>query len=230
LDVRVLQAEMAGSEQAQWDEIRAFIGAYAAQQPVRKVAVVGNAPLQPDVDRAAELDSSDLVFRANSMILDEPGDPPCVGRACHVVILSRSTRLTRWCFQDYRKRAYLVPQMGFPLYYGVRPRPDFWPADLGAMPIPNKAVKQRIADRLDPNHEPGSITPTSGTAALYLAHEMFPDADLVATGFSFLDSQPQSEWAHHSGGSTAVNKHHDLGLEGALLRSWIDDGSVRFFE
>ena len=220
---------MADSEQEQWEGIRSFLRAYAAHDPVRKVAVVGNAPLEPDPDRAEDLDSSDLVIRANSMILDEPGDPPCVGNTCHAVILSRSTRITRWCFQDYRNRAYLVPQMGFPLYYGVRPRPDFWPADLGAMPIPNKAIKKRIADLLDPNHEPGSLTPTSGTAAIYLAHEMFPGAEMIATGFSFMDDQNQTEWAHHSGGSTKVNKHHDLALEGNLLRSWVDDGSIRFY-
>lgn len=224
----MLAAEMADSEQEQWEGIRSFLLAYAAHDPVRKVAVVGNAPLQPDPDRAEDVDSSDLVIRMNSLRLDEPGEPGCLGAACHAVVLSRSVRVTPWVFKDYRHRAYLVPQLGFPLYPGVRPRPDFWPPDLGAMPIPNKVVKKRLADLLDPDHEPGSLTPTSGTTAMYLAHEMFPGVDMVATGFSFLDEHEQTEWAHHSGGTTRVNKFHNLALEGALLKAWIADGSVRF--
>ena len=226
----MLQAELAGSHQQQWELLRGFIASYADHLPVSRVAVVGNAPLLPDADRAAALDSADLVFRANSMMLDDPGSPPCLGRTCHVVVLSHATRMTPWVFQDYRRRAYLVPQMGFLLYYRVRPAPDFWPADLGAIPLPNAVVKARLADLLDPEHEPAALTPTSGMAALYLAHEMFPEAQMVATGFSFLHNQSQSEWAHHSGGSTAVHPLHDLELEGALLRTWVEDGSVQFFD
>lgn len=225
----MLRADLDRSQQQQWDFLRDLIASYADHQPVRKVAVVGNAPLEPDPDRVAELNSSDLVLRANSLVLDEPGEPASVGSACHVVLLSRSTRMTPWVFQDYRRRAYLVPQMGFPLYYTVRPGPTFWPADLGAVPLPNGVVKKRLADLLDPGHEPGRLTPTTGITAVFLAHEMFPDADLVATGFSFVTDQDQVEWAHHAGGTTAVNKYHDLRLESALLRSWIADGSLRFY-
>lgn len=214
------------SRQQQWDDLRDFVASYAAAQPVRTVAVVGNAPLEPSATRAAELDHSDLVFRANSMMLDEPGDAPCLGTTCHVVVLSHATRITRWVFQDYRRRAYLVPQLGFPAYRVVRGAPAFWPPDLGALPIPNGVVKARLTDRLDPNHVPGRLIPTTGTTALFLAHEMFPEARTVATGFSFLSDQQQTEWAHHSGGSTAVHRLHDLALEGALVRSWIEDGSV----
>lgn len=225
----MLRADLDRSQQQQWDALRELVASYAVRRPVRKVAVVGNAPLEPDGQRVDELDSSDLVLRANSMALDEPGGPPCVGTTCHVVLLSRSTRLTPWVFRDYRRRAYLVPQMGFPLYYTVRPGPAFWPADLGAVSLPNGVVKRRLADLLDPAHEPGRLTPTTGITAVYLAHEMFPDADLVATGFSFVADQDQREWAHHAGGTTAVNKYHDLRLESALLRRWIADGSLRFF-
>jgi hypothetical protein len=225
----VWRSVLESSRQEQWDDLRDFVASYAAAQPVRKVAVVGNAPLQPSPERAAELDSSDVVIRANSMMLDEPGDPPCVGTTCHVVVLSHATRNTRWIFQDYRRRAYLVPQMGFPLFRSVRGAPDFWPPDLGALPIPNGVVKARLTDLLDPGHVPGRLTPTTGTTALFLAHEMFPDADLIATGLSFVSDQKQTEWAHHSGGSTAVHRLHDLALESALIRSWIKDGSVRFF-
>jgi hypothetical protein len=226
----VLRDELAGSRQEQWGDLRDFLASYAVRQPIRQVAVVGNAPLGPDADRAAAIDASDLVLRANSLMLDEPGDPPTLGTACHVVVLSHATRITPWVFRDYRRRAYLVPQMGFPLFRVVRGAPAFWPADLGALPIPNATVKRQLVDRLDPDHEPGRLTPTSGTTAVFLARELFPAADLVATGFSYFsnpDKDQPGEWAHHSGGTTAVNKNHDLALEGTLLRSWIADGSLR---
>jgi hypothetical protein len=230
LDVRVFRAELAESRQEQWDLLREYVEAYAVHRPVRSVAVVGNAPLAPDLERAAAIDAADLVLRMNSLRLDEPGEPPTLGTACHVVLLSRRTRTTRWVFQDYRRRAYLVPQMGFPLLRGVRLNPLFWPTDLGAMPLPNGVVMKRLADRLDPDHQPGRLIPTSGTTLAYLAHEMFPEARMVATGFSFMADTEQTEWAHHSGGSTVVNPYHRLSLEGALLRSWVADGSMQFFE
>ncbi len=213
-----------------WDLLRDLLAAYAERRPVGRVAVVGNAPLLPDAERAQDIDACDLVIRMNSLKLDEPGDPPCLGTACHVVLLSRATRMTRWSLQDYRRRLYLVPQTGFTLFRTLRDLPMHWPADLGAIPVPNGAVSARIADRLDPEREPGSLLPTSGMIALFLAHELFPDAQTVATGFSFLSNRAQSEWAHHSGGSTTVNARHQLELEGALLESWIADGSVRFYE
>jgi hypothetical protein len=230
LDVRVLQADLTASHQAQWDLLRDYLESYAEHRPVRSVAVVGNAPLLPDAERARAIDASDLVFRMNSLRMDEPDEPPCVGRACHVVLLGRRTTVTPWVFQDYQRRAYLVPQMGFPLLQRIRPVPGYWPSDLGALPLPNGVVKKRLADRLDPGHEPGRLTPTSGTAMIYLAHEMFPAADLVATGFSFLAQPEQTSWGYHSGGSVPLGQYHYLDIEATLLRSWIDDGSMRFFD
>ena len=224
----MLAAELDGSRTELWDLLRAFIACYAERQPIAKIAVLGNAPLQPDAGRAADIDTSDLVIRANSFVLDGPGDEPCVGTRCHVVIVSHATAITPDVFRNYRSRAYLVPQAGFPLYYKVNPALSSWPADLGALPIPNAIVKKPLVDLLDPDHQPGRLTPTTGLMALYLAHEMFPDAELLATGFSFLDGRAQQSWAHHSGGTTDVNRYHDLAREGALLRSWIDDGTARF--
>jgi hypothetical protein len=220
------------SRQEQWEHLRALISSYAERTPVRKVAVVGNAPLLPDAARAREIDSSDLVIRVNSMVLDAPGEPACLGTRCHAVILSRSTRLTRWVFQDYRKRLYLVPQGGIVVWRlgehrGMLLDTPWWPTDLGSIPVPNGVVKARIVRDLDPDHEPGSIIPTSGTMALYLAHEMFADAEFVCAGFSFVDDVEQTQWSHHSGGRTKVNHLHRLDLESRMLRSWIDDGSVR---
>ena len=229
----VLRDDLLASQQQQWELIRTYLASYAATNPIRKVTVVGNAPLRPSAERAAEIDSSDLVIRINEVALDIPGEPPTTGTACHAVILSRSTRMTRWVFHDYRRRAYLVPQAGFVQYrtgdhFGLRLETPYWPPDLGAWPIPNAVVKSRLVHRLAPEAKPGSIIPTSGTMAVFLGHEMFGDADLVATGFSFLEDSSQKTWEHHSGTTTKVNWQHRLDLEAALLRSWIADGSLRF--
>lgn len=230
---RVLRDDLLRSQQVQWDLIRAYMASYAERQPLSSVAVVGNAPLEPDAARAEAIDKCDLVIRANAMMLDAAAGPRCVGTACHVVILSRSTAITPWVFQNYRRRAYLVPQAGFVQYHlenrvGLLLDAPFWPEDLGAMPLPNSVVKTRVARALDPLHRPGSLIPTTGMMAMFMAHEMFPDADLMVTGFSFLDDSEQTHWSHHSGGRTKVNWQHRLDLEAALLRSWIDDGSAHY--
>jgi hypothetical protein len=224
---------LSASQDAQWEALGTYLAAYAAQQPIRQVAVVGNAPLQPDAHRAAAIDASDLVIRVNAMMLDAPGAPPSVGTACNVVILSRSTAITPWVFHDYKRRAYLIPQAGFVQYrpgdqIGLLLEVPFWPHDLGAMPLPNAVVKTRLVRALDAGAKPGSLIPTTGMTALYLAHEMFAHAQVVATGFSFLDDPAQKHWTHHSGGATKVNWQHRLDLEAALLRSWVDDGSVSY--
>jgi hypothetical protein len=229
----VLRDDLLASQEQQWQLIGAYLGAYAARRPVRKVAVVGNAPLEPSAERAADIDSSDLVIRVNEVALDGPGEPPCVGTACHAVILSRSTTMTRWVFHNYRRRAYLIPQAGFVQYrygdtIGLLLETAYWPPDLGAMPVPNGVVKARVVRALAPDAKPGSIIPTTGTMAAFLGHELFPDAELVSTGFSFLEDSSQKYWSHHSGSSTKVNWQHRLDLEAELLRSWIADGSMRF--
>jgi hypothetical protein len=56
---------------------------------------------------------------------------------------------------------------------------------------------------------------------------MFPEAELLATGYSFLDGRQQSEWRYQSGGGSPVIEAHQLPLEAALLRSWVADGSLR---
>jgi hypothetical protein len=229
----VLRDDLLASQQQQWQLIGEYLAAYAARRPIRKVAVVGNAPLGPNPDRAVDIDSSDLVIRVNEVALDGPGEPASIGTACHAVILSRSTTMTRWVFHDYRRRAYLIPQAGFVQYHpgddvGLLLQTTYWPADLGAMPLPNGVVKARVVQALAPDAKPGSIIPTTGTMAVFLGHELFPDAELVATGFSFLENSSQKFWSHHSGSSTKVNWQHRLDLEADLLRSWIDDGSMRF--
>lgn len=225
-----MAAGLASFQERSWQLIGSYLASYAARRPVRKVAVVGNAPLAPCRERADDLDSSDLVIRVNSLALDRPGEP-AVGSACHAVLLSRNTRITPFVFEGYRRRAYLVMQAGFTTFRWFRGPAEHWPADLGAMPVPNDVVTKRLADRLWPDRPPAALIPTTGTTAVFLAHELFPDAELVATGFSYVghrqQTRPQTEWVHHSGGATRVNQLHLLDREGALLQSWVDDGSMR---
>ena len=219
--------ELAASQQAQWDLLRQYIASYAERQPIRTVVVVGNAPLAPDPERVAGIDSADLVFRINCLALDDPGTPPCVGTKCDVVVVSRYAPVTPWMFQDYRQRAYLIPQAGYGLRYILHPQPYLWPSDLGTLPIPNAPVITRLLDRLDPDHVPNELIPTSGMISCFLAHEFFPEADMLAVGFSFLDGRQQQEWRYQSGGGSPVIPAHRLELEAALLTSWIDDGTMR---
>lgn len=224
-------AALDDDERQHWTELGALLAAYAERQPVRKIAVVGNAPLEPSTARAAEVDSADLVFRCNSFVLDSAGDGrPFTGSRVHVVLLNKSTRITPCVFREYRRRLYLLPQGGYTMFRGVRPTPDHWPADLGAWPVSNQAVVKRLNDLLVREREPGSVIPTTGTMSLYIAHECFPGADLVATGYSFLKDRNQTEWDHHVGGTVPVHGAHRIDLEGALLESWIADGSLRFLE
>jgi hypothetical protein len=193
---------------------------------VRRAVFVGNAPLGASDARADGIDEADLVVRANSLALDSAGEQRALGRRCHAVLLSRSTRVNRWVFQNYRSRAYLVMQAGFTTFRTLRENPTHWPADLGAQPVPNAIVTRPLADLLQPGHEPGSVIPTTGTTGVFMLHELFPEAELRVTGLSFLDDPDQTQWEHHSGGGTTVNEKHDLRREAALLRSWLADGSL----
>jgi hypothetical protein len=216
-----------------WSLIRDYMASYAGHRPIMKVIVVANAPLPPSEERATEIDSGDLVIRTNALVLDDPAGPACIGSVCHVALLSPNTTMTPWALHDYRERGYLVPQVGWDFHPTKTIRDDprmsapFWPADLGALPLPNAVLKPIIGDLLAPDRRKGWIIPTTGTIAAFLAHEMFPEAELIATGFSFLDDPTQKSWAHHAGSHTRVHWQHRLNHEADLLRSWIDDGSLR---
>lgn len=225
--MRVPALDLAATQRDKWDFLGGYLASYAERSPVGSITIVGNAPVAPDPERVARIQGSDLVIRVNRLALDEPGGPPCVGTRCHVVIMSRYAPATPWTFRDYKRRAYLIPQAGFGVRSAMMQQPRYWPSDLGAMPIPYDPVVAELKDLLDPEHEPGKLIPTSGTMACYLAHQLFPDADLVATGFSFLDGEHQEGWRYQSGGGSRVVPQHRLDLEGALLRSWVADGSLR---
>ena len=107
--------------------------AYARDEPVRSVAVVGNAPLAPDPVRARAIDDADLVIRMNSFVMDVPSGPACQGSRVDVVVWNRITRATEFVFHDYRDRLYVLVE---PMRLHGNPEmwPTSWPDDLGLVP------------------------------------------------------------------------------------------------
>jgi hypothetical protein len=206
--------------------------AYASATPVRRVAVVGNAPLKPSEERRRLIDTAELVFRCNSLALDRPGEPPCVGTRTNVVVTARTARPSPGFFHDYRNRAYFVVD-GFQFALAKPPGfPLSWPADLGAWPLPNRAFGLPLTYLLRPAPGEPAVIPTTGTQAVHLAHQLFPEADIMITGFSFLSDRQQETWGYHWGAlqRAPVHSSHRLDLEGAYLQDLVDRGEVRFVE
>ena len=210
-------------------QMREHATAYAASTPIRRVAVVANAPLEPSEERRDLIDTSDLVIRCNSLALDRVDDPPCVGTRTNVVVTARTTRPTPGFLKDYRNRAYFVGDtfsLDVPEPVGW---PSYWPADLGPWPLPNRALGLPLKYLLRPTRGGLGVFPTTGTQAVYLAYRMFPEADIVLTGFSFLDDREQDSWGYHADLPDApVHATHKLDREGAYLQGLVDRGEVRY--
>jgi hypothetical protein len=194
---------------------------------VRSVAVVGNAPLPPSEERAELIDAADLVLRVNSFVLDTSGRPRCQGARTDVVLFNRLLRATPWFFEGYRHRLYLLVE---PMrMHGNREMwPTSWPADLGMVPVPNREVTTPLCELLGLAWRSERLAPTTGMMASYLALTLFPDADVMFTGFSFLDQPEQTHWEHQWGDSCRVGREHRIGNEAELMRSWLALGRVRF--
>lgn len=208
--------------------MKAYLESYASRLPVKRISVVGNAPLEPSAERRDLIDSSDLVFRCNSFVLDRPGDAPCLGTRTNVVVAAHVTRITPWFFENYGSRAYLVIDAGRMSHKDPAFPPTNWPEDLGAWPISNRIFGRPLKIRIKPEREGKGAVPTTGTCAAYVAHELFPEAEVILTGYSFLHDREQTEWVHHWGDVSPVHKAHLLDREGALLQSWVDEGSATF--
>lgn len=194
---------------------------------VRRVAVIGNAPLAPDAERAAALDSADIVFRVNGFALDRRGEPPSVGTKTNVVVLTRGTRATRWVFDRYRERVYLLVE---PARMTWEPEvvPGWWPPDLGWVAVPNREVTIPLASALGLDPRAAGEWATTGTYAAWLGHELFPDAELLLAGYSFVTNRHQTSWAHAVGDDCAIGPEHRIEREGELLSRWesIDEATI----
>jgi hypothetical protein len=211
------------------EALRGLASAYARVrqgEPVRSVAVVGNAPMDPCDARAEAIDACDLVIRMNSFVLDRQGEPPAQGRRVDVVVWSRLVNATPWLFHRYRERLYVMLE---PMrMYGRREVwPCSWPRDLGFVVARNDEVAIPLNNELGLPWLEERLAPTTGTTAAWLAARLFPEADLVLTGLSFVDAPHQTKWGHQWGDTVRVGPEHRIASEARLLRRWRAEGRVR---
>ena len=209
------------------ETLRDLMSAYAVTRPVRSVAVLGNAPLEPDEARADAIDAADLVVRVNSFVMDEPGAPRSQGSRVDVVVFNRITRATKFLFDRYRERLYLLVEP-MRMHGNQEMWPASWPGDLGLVPVPNREVASRLNDLLGVDWRGERLAPTTGLTAAYLAVRLFPDADVRLSGFSMIDDPHQTSWRHQWGDEAPVGREHRIEAEGTLMQSWIDAGRARF--
>ncbi|MFT4085074.1 MAG: hypothetical protein QM638_21040 [Nocardioides sp.] len=203
--------------------LRDLMSAYAARTSVRTVAALGNAPLAPSEERADAIDAADLVIRVNSFVLDEPETPRAQGKRADVVVWNRITRPTRHTFDRYRDRLYLLAE---PMRAHGNPEmwPASWPADLGMVPLPNRDVLAPIGESLGVPWREERLAPTTGLTAAWLAVTLFPEAEVLLSGYSFVDNPTQTGWTYQGGGWSPVAREHRIEAEAQLVRSWLAEG------
>ena len=222
---------MTGSNHGELRELRELADAYARSMPVRRVAVIGNAPLDPSVERAEAIDACDVVIRVNSFVVDHPDEDGIrrLGRKCDVVLWSRLVIATRDLFHDYRNRLYVMLE---PMRMYGRPEmwPASWPEDLGFVVAANKAVAIPLNNELAIPWQEERLAPTTGTTAVWLATNLWPDAEVLVTGMSFVDQPDQTSWQHQFGDSVVVGREHRIAAESVLLRRWADDGTISLLQ
>lgn len=199
--------------------------AYARHSPVRSVAVVGNAPMEPSPARAEQIDGCDLVLRVNSFVLDDPGAPPCQGSRADVVLFSRLVPATPYLFASYSQRLYVLLEP-MRMYGRSEMWPTSWPRDLGFQVARNDAVATPLLETLGLPLDQG-LAPTTGMTATWLAVTLFPEAEVLVTGISFVEHPEQTHWDHQWGDSVVVGGEHRIAAEAVVLRSWIDRGTIR---
>ncbi|HEX7662298.1 MAG TPA: hypothetical protein VF444_22760 [Pseudonocardiaceae bacterium] len=205
-------------------DLRPLLAAYARHDPPRSIAVIGNAPLTPNPDRAAAIDDADLVIRMTTFALDEPGAEPVFGTRTDVVVLHRGTLPSPYTFADYTSRLYLHIEPGR-MHWEPDFRPYWWPEDLGQVHIPNYQISLPLVRLL--GLDPAQATwATTGTTSVYLATTLFPDADVRIAGFSLLRDTEQEVFEHAWGGSVQVTAEHRLKAESALLHTWAAEGRI----
>ncbi|WP_342668782.1 hypothetical protein [Actinokineospora inagensis] len=205
-------------------DLAALLAAYARHDPPRTVAIVGNAPMATSAERAATIDGCDLVVRMTSFAIDPPGGDPALGARTDVVVLHRGVIASPHTFADYTSRLYLLVEPGR-LHWEPEVIPDWWPADLGFQPVPNRDFTIPL-NRLLGFDPAAPAWSTTGTLAAYLVTELFPAARVTLTGTSIIDRPEQTSFAHAWGQSVAVTAEHRLAAEAALLRGWVETGRI----
>ncbi|GAB2469886.1 hypothetical protein [Jatrophihabitans fulvus] len=207
------------------DVLRDLVRAYARRSDVATVAVVGNAPLPTSAERAAVIDGCDLVVRVNGFRTDTADEPPAVGTRTDVVVLTRGIRATPWIFRDYRDRLYLLAEPGR-MHWEPEILPDWWPADLGQVPLPNREVVVPLSQQLGIDSVAEPRWATTGTLAAWTARALFPGAALHLAGHSAVELPTQLSWEHAYGEPCGIGVDHLIERESVLLRRWIADGDA----
>lgn len=210
-----------------YDRLRPLVASYASSADIRRVAVVGNQPLEPSTERAEAIDSADLVFRVNGFRVDGDDGAAAVGRRTDIVVFNRGVRPTPWFFEGYTERLYLMIEPGRLLWENPK-LPGFWPRDLGLVTMPNREVVLPLGEAMGVDPRTGGHWATTGTVMLWIATQLFPDARIDATGFSFVDAPDQMSWNHAYGDPSAVGSEHRIDLESELVRSWIQSGRIDY--
>ncbi|GAA1841424.1 hypothetical protein ACFQZV_12460 [Microbacterium koreense] len=206
--------------------LRALAETFARELPVRRVAVVGNQPLDPSPERAHTIDTADLVFRVNGFRADDPGEPT-VGHRTDVVVFNRGVRPTPWLFEAYTQRLYLLIEPGR-MHWEPEQYPHFWPRDLGFITVSNRDVILPLNAAMGLDALRDGLWATTGMTMIWIARTLFPEAVCDVTGMSFVDEPDQRSWSHAYDTDCPVGPEHRLALEAALVRTWIDEKSVRF--
>ncbi|MCZ2859540.1 hypothetical protein [Blastococcus sp. VKM Ac-2987] len=213
-------------EEQRRNDLRELVRSYARDPRIRSIAVLGNKPMLPSPERAAAVDGCDLVIRVNSFRLDEDGEPPNYGKRVDAVFFHRGLVATRWFFEDYQYRLYLLVEPGR-LHWEREALPDWWPSDLGQVHLSNADLTLRLSDALGLDSLRDGVWSTTGTMAAFWAHDAFPDARVELAGYSFIDDPGQTSWEHASGSATTLTPEHRLAAEAQLMRGWLADGRTR---
>ncbi len=201
-----------------------LIAGYATHDPPRTITIIGNAPLGASPERVALIEASDLVVRMTSFVLDAPGAVPRGGRRTDVVMLHRGVVAGPGTFADSLSRLYLLVEPGR-LHWEREDRPEWWPAGVNAVSVPNAAFTTPLIGILGLSATE-AVWPTTGTLSTYLLTELFPAARTRLLGTTLLDEPEQTRFDHHWGDPVHVTPEHRLSAESLLLRRWRDEERI----
>jgi hypothetical protein len=197
------------------ETLRGLASAVASAPVVTRIAVVGNAPLQPSAERAVRIDGADLVVRMTTFATDS--GTARVGRRTDVVVLHRAIKPGPATFARYPERLYLLAEPGR-LYEEVEALPRWWPADLAAVPVPNGLLRPLLREVRSGGL--AATWPTTGTITVFLMRCLFPAALIELSGSSLLRAGRRRSLAHGWGDAVPLTPEHRLRTEARLYRRW----------
>jgi hypothetical protein len=159
-----------------------------------------------------------------SFAVDEEQGESCFGDKTDVVFLHRGTLATRATFAQYSRRLYVLVEPGR-RHWEPSTMPQWWPRDLGLVHLPNDIFADPLTHTLGlSSKEP--IWATTGTLAVWTMSTLFPQAQLLVTGFSIVDNPRQTRLAHARGPSVPLTDEHRLDRESCLLRRMDESGQI----